>query len=81
MKREPVGEATLRRICESVYKLVETDFCEQMCCKNVGIIKGKFTQKEAREMADIIGKTYSLSHQIFCNGCRETAENKRTPKI
>lgn len=80
VKPESVSEATLRRICEGVNKLVETDFCEQMCCKHAGIIKGKFTQEEASEMAHIIGNVYSLSHQIFCSGCREMAENKRTPK-
>lgn len=55
------------RYLEQICKLVETDFCAEMDLKTFSEIK--FTQKEAKEMADIIGAVYMIAHRIHCKAC------------
>lgn len=47
--------------------LVSSEFCEEVSCK-AGFDR-EISQKEAKEMAEIIGKVYLISHCITCNAC------------
>ena len=53
----------LKEIC----KLTETDFCMDMELRQLG---GKYTQREAERMSDILGKVYSISHCWHCTACQ-----------
>jgi hypothetical protein len=56
-------------LLEEICGLVENDFCFNMNVKTVPV-DGKYktyTQKEAREMAYILGKVYHYAHQIHCD--------------
>jgi len=57
-----------KKMIEDVNKLVQTDFCFEMDCKLIPD-SDKYTQKEAEEMADLIGKVYMISHCISCQAC------------
>jgi hypothetical protein len=52
-----------KKMLEEINNLVDNDFCAEM------EMKGRYTQKEAKQMADIITKVYSISHCISCSAC------------
>lgn len=61
-----------KRMVEEIDKLVNTDFGEDMNFKANILVNGKYreiTQEEAREMANIIGQVYLISHAIDCENC------------
>jgi len=58
-----------KEMLEYINDLVENDFCAEMDYKNFS--EEKFTQEEARAMAEIIDKVYSKSHSIHCKACGE----------
>ena len=63
-----MGKLDLKRMIKEIDSLVENDFCADMEMKL--IFKSKaYTQKEAKEMADIISSVYSISHCIHCEAC------------
>ena len=53
----------LKEIC----KLTENDFCSEMELRQ---LEGKYTQKEAERMSELLGKIYSISHCIHCKACQ-----------
>lgn len=57
-----------KAMLEAISKLVNTDFIAEMDGR-LADKKPKFTQKEAIEMADILGKVYLISHAIYCSSC------------
>ena len=70
------------QMLEDINELVETDFAADMTFKAVITNNGKhrvITQKEAREMADIIGRVYLISHATHCKNCGEKYNVGSTP--
>ena len=66
----------------TINELVETDFAADMTFKALITNNGKhrvITQKEAREMADIIGRVYLISHATHCRNCGEKYNVDSTP--
>lgn len=53
---------------EDIDKLVNTEFLGEMELKSLPNSK-PFSQKEAIEMQNILGKVYSISHGITCRSC------------
>jgi hypothetical protein len=51
---------------KQINDLVENDFCASMEARTLG---GKFTQEEAKQMAKLLAKVYSISHTIHCQSC------------
>ena len=58
-----------KKMLEDINKLVQTDFCFDMDCRNIPNSK-PFTQEEAKNMANIIGNIYSIAHCTTCKACQ-----------
>lgn len=58
-----------KKMLEEINKLVTTDFAFDMDCKQMPESE-EYTIEEAREMAEIIGKVYSISHCLTCTACQ-----------
>jgi len=56
-----------KKMIKEIDALVQTDFSFDMECK---LLDGKFTQKEAKQMADLISRVYSISHCLHCEACQ-----------
>lgn len=54
-----------QKMLSDICGLVETDFCMEMDIKRLPGSK-RFTQKEAKQMANIIGQVYMIAHGIHC---------------
>lgn len=54
---------------EDINQLIDNDFGLVMEMKFYS--KDKFTQKEVRKMARLLGEVYQISHCIYCTGCAE----------
>ena len=62
-----------KKMIESIDKLVNTDFSEDMSYKANIRVDGKFneiSQEDARDMANIIGQVYLISHAAHCRNCQ-----------
>ncbi len=57
-----------KKMVQDIDKLVNNDWCENMEIKLLPKSE-PFTQKEARQMAELIARVYSISHCIFCQAC------------
>lgn len=57
------------RMLKDIANLVQNDFCADMELK-AGFNR-EFTQEDAREMAKIITKVYSIAHQVTCTAHNE----------
>ena len=57
-----------KKMLKEICKLVETDFCQNMECKLLPDSR-KYTQKEAEEMAEILGNVYAIAHCLHCKAC------------
>lgn len=57
------------KMLEDITNLVETDFCNNMDIKSLPKSK-PYTQKEAREMASLLGQIYLIAHCIHCGACQ-----------
>lgn len=57
------------KMLKEISNLVETDFCFDMDCKTMPHSK-PFTQKEAKQMAMVIGQIYLIAHSIHCSACQ-----------
>ena len=58
------------KLVRDMNDMLENDFCMDMDCKlhlHGGRDKNSFTQEEAQQMADLIGKLYTLSHYWYCH--------------
>lgn len=58
------------KLVQDMNDMLENDFCMDMDCKlhlHDGRDKNSFTQEEAQQMADLIGKLYTLSHYWYCH--------------
>jgi hypothetical protein len=64
-------------LLERINELVQTDFAFDMDCHALPNSK-PFTQAEAKEMARIIGRVYSLAHRTTCEACRRTIWDRYT---
>ena len=60
------------KMLQEIDVLVNNDFCNEMEYNSVLNSKytRKYTQKEAKQMADLLGKVYSISHCIHCKMCQ-----------
>jgi len=56
------------RMVRDISELVETDFCGEMELKLMPK-SSPYTQEEAAEMANLIGRVYSIAHCIHCAAC------------
>ena len=54
---------------EKIDELVGSDFCHDMECRLIR--PDAFTQEEAQQMADLLGKIYSIAHRVHCGACRD----------
>lgn len=61
-------ELDTERMIKEIAELVRTDFSFDMDCK-LGFER-EFTQEEARHMAHLLGRVYSISHCITCDACQ-----------
>lgn len=68
------------QLLERINELVQTDFAFDMDCHALPNSK-PFTQAEAKEMARIIGRVYSLAHRTTCEACRSTIWDKPTSEL
>jgi hypothetical protein len=59
-----------KKALEQILKIVENDFCADMSFKTLPQAP-KYTQKEAKEMADRLGRVYSIAHCLYCKACRK----------
>jgi hypothetical protein len=62
---------TDRELLEKILELVEDEFCYHMDCR---FIHGKdkpptFTPEESIQMAERLGRIYSIAHRIHCGAC------------
>jgi len=58
-----------KKMIKDILPLVESDFAFDMNCK---LIPGhKYTQAEAKQMADVIGSIYSIAHCFHCEACQK----------
>jgi succinate dehydrogenase/fumarate reductase-like Fe-S protein len=57
------------KMLKEIVGLVETDFCSEMEMKSLPKSK-QYTQKEAQQMANLLGKIYSTAHCIHCYACQ-----------
>jgi hypothetical protein len=56
------------KMLEDIDSLVRNDFVFDMECK---LYQAKtYTQKDAKEMAEVLSKVYAISHTIHCEACR-----------
>lgn len=55
------------KMLEEINELVSTDFCGSMC-DNSNLT---YTQEQAKTMASIIGKVYSIAHCTHCKACQQ----------
>lgn len=65
-------ELDYKKMIEDINDLVETDFGEDMSLRANIEYCGKLldiSQRDAREMANIIGKVYLISHCVHCESC------------
>jgi hypothetical protein len=60
----------LRQMLDDIRLLVENDFCFDMDLKTMPNSK-EYTQDEARQMAWIIGRVYSIAHCTTCEACQK----------
>ncbi len=65
-----------KQMLEDINDLVSNDFCHDMSAKLVGYFAKEepYTQEDASCMAQLIGKVYSIAHQIHCDACLERGE-------
>jgi hypothetical protein len=64
-----------KKMLEKIDALVCTDFCADMDWKTTPKTK-PFTQKESEQMAQLLGRVYSISHCIHCTACQSKFLNK-----
>lgn len=65
-------ELDYKKMLKEINDLVETDFGEDMSLRANIEYCGKLldiSQRDAREMANIIAKVYLISHCIHCKSC------------
>lgn len=55
------------KMVRDIDNLVSSEFCEEVSCK-AGFDR-EVSQEEAKEMANIIGKVYLISHCLSCHAC------------
>lgn len=70
LKGLPVEQLDTAKMSQEVSELVETDFAFDMNFKLIDK-KYEYTQEEARKMADILGRIYSIAHCIHCRACQQ----------
>jgi len=58
------------KMLKDIENKVEDDFVFNMNCKRMPNSK-PYTQKEAEQMADLLGSVYSISHCIHCRACQK----------
>lgn len=63
------------KMLEAIDELADNDFTADMDLKSMPHSK-PYTQKEARQMASIIGRVYLISHCIHCKSCAKKWEVK-----
>ena len=62
------------KMLEDIDALVETDFVMEMETKLGAGTLQKYTQGEAAQMAQLLGKVYSIAHAIDCTSCNKKYE-------
>lgn len=55
-----------RKMLQDIDNLVNNDWAFELDCKQLPHSK-PYTQKEAKEMINVIGKVYLISHGITCS--------------
>jgi hypothetical protein len=79
-----------KKMLRDILKLVDTDFCMDMEMK-LGYRKSgskemidvrKYTQEEARIMAEKLARVYRISHGVYCSACnwKYRIENQKQPE-
>jgi hypothetical protein len=61
-----------RKMLEDILKLVGDDFAEEM--SYLATLDRPISQKDAKELAERIGRIYLISHQIHCASCANTGK-------
>jgi hypothetical protein len=69
-KLHALSHDELQIIVQEIDELVGTEFCSEMDMKTMPNSK-PYTQEEAEEMANIIGRVYLFAHKIHCEACRD----------
>jgi len=55
---------------EMINSLVENDLVEEFCSRSHSEQKDMlYKTSESKQMAQLLGKIYSISHTIYCNSC------------
>ena len=65
------------RMLREIADMVENDFCADMDSRFATSGEVKFTNEEAKEMAHMLGKIYSIAHCITCRACQGKYENPK----
>lgn len=74
--KEKMTTPNLDLMMQEICQLVNNDFCFEMECKLIpveteqGSESKTYTQGEARQMAYLLGRVYSISHCLTCTSCR-----------
>jgi len=79
MKNEKILELDYHKMIKDIDDLVRSDFVFDMECRLIGK-SNKYTQKEAKKMADLLARIYSISHIEHCFACRTVRYAKKHNK-
>ena len=74
----------LEKMIRAIDELVNTDYCEDMSFKANIARDGKFeeiSQEDARNMANILGQVYLISHAIDCKQCSNRWLTQQEKKV
>lgn len=66
----------LESMLKKINDLVENNFCTEMEVKSLSE-PSKYTQKEARDMAQMLAEVYSISHAVHCSECAKKYLNNK----
>lgn len=77
--KEEILELDFHKMIKDIDKLVQSDFVFDMDCKQLDN-PSNYTQKEAKQMARLLGNIYSISHIEHCKGCRTMKYAKKHKK-
>jgi cytosine/adenosine deaminase-related metal-dependent hydrolase len=64
-----MNQLDTERMVKEIANLVESDFCFDIDARFASD-EPKFTQEEAKQMAWLLGRVYSIAHCIHCTACQ-----------
>jgi succinate dehydrogenase/fumarate reductase-like Fe-S protein len=60
-------ELNYKKMVNDINNIVSSEFCEEMSVR--ADFDREISQKQAKQMAHIIGEVYSIAHCITCKAC------------